>query len=148
MSSLESMFADLARNPGAKPTAMAAIESEASRIRYRARARVVGVAAAMVFLLGGAVAWIGSEPDAPSARVAAGGPQSARFVARAPGGYEAGGTWTLTVERAGQVLVFRAGESPGCGDTGTIQPGDRVTAEISGASSWLEAGEEVECDQR
>jgi len=73
-----------------------------------------------------------SRPRAETWPVATPGESEPECTYRATraGGYEGGGTWTLTITRDGERLTFDSVRSPRCADTGFIRPGDVVHARL------------------
>lgn len=52
------------------------------------------------------------------------------YMATQPGGYRGNGEWTIIIRRGGQTIQFDSTTAPSCGATGTILPGDAVTAHL------------------
>ena len=58
------------------------------------------------------------------------------FVAVSEGGYEAVGDWQVSIRRGDAYVIYSSRDgSPGCGRTGTIQPGDHVTVNVKAGTA-------------
>lgn len=79
--------------------------------------------------------------------VASQGTMAAGYIAEAPGGYVAEGSWRLTITRGDEVIELSSATSPACGTTGVIRPGDEVRGWITGSMSKLSVGERFTCSQ-
>ena len=124
--------------------------------------RLVGAPNALDFSSGGLPDLAGSaDPDPAddegcqawgnleSPLVGFGAPEECTYTAKAPGGYQTSTpTWNIKIERGDRVIWLDSGTHPICGDTGTIQPGDVVTAQAYSRSTWSSAPVAVEVGSR
>lgn len=146
MTELSAALHALVERPLAGPSPMDMVAARSQRARLRRRRRRVGSATALVALVAGVGGLlVRHEPSTTTVAVSSAGSQSASYLAAAAGGYEAAGTWRLTIVRHGHTIEYTSESSPRCGTVGTIQPGDAVRGEIHGEDSVLRVGDTAHC---
>ena len=144
MSRLRSEMQRLIQSPPAPAAHVADVALRSARIRRRRSVAASGLAGLTLV----ASLFVAALPDRTRPTevvVGGGGPASAGYVAREPGGYEGSGDWALTIKRGDLVIELRAGHDQDCQPTGFIRPGDEVRGSVFGAGAWLNAGEAAGC---
>ncbi len=145
MTELSKVLQSLIDQPGAPPPSIASLMERNRARRHRRALRVAGSSIAVVIVVVVSIVFYPGEPSPVAINVTAPSARSAAYLATAPGGYEASGTWQLTIIRGEDRFVYSNETSPACSVVGTIRVGDRVYAAIESPESLVRAGEDAHC---
>ncbi len=144
MSRLRTEMQTLIESPPAPAAPVSDLIVRAAQIR-RHRSGVASVIAVLTLAASLFAAALPDKDRPTQVDVGGGGPASAGYIAKEPGGYEGTGDWTLTIKRGDQVIELRSGHAANCQPIGFIRAGDEVRGSVSGAASSLKVGETAGC---